>query len=333
MIFFSVCGTRIFCLCILLILPMHTNNTYQVSDSSSTDEELSEVENEAPVHSVSFESPLRMRIDDSEDTEDDESTEDDERMNADDSESSEDDVQPVVPFANVLAIDEQLERTVRSAKRLAKRNYNSCIRKAAPTVDELVAEKYKKIKKHVNKSHIQLSCCSIGCLVDVEFAHVDIYKNHKILLDMKQSERRVWLASVVGFGKGNMLPLGRGCGGFNADMEPTEVCKDCFCAFYGPSKATVNRVVAQVNLGQLNFDHGNLGRKRKHSVVDLMGPWVEGYANRTGDFMPDARSKKKTCIHLPDYKWRNVHNKLVKFYAVNEQVPLEYNTLLRKSGF
>ena len=94
-------------------------------------------------------------------------------MNADDSESSEssdengeDDVRRVVSFANVLAIDEQLEATVRNEKRGAKRKYRSDKRNSAPDVDQLVFKKYQKIKHHVNKSFIQLSCCTNGCLVD-----------------------------------------------------------------------------------------------------------------------------------------------------------------------
>ena len=79
-----------------------------------------------------------------------------------------------------------------------------------------------------------------------------------------------------------------------------EVCKMAFCNAYGFSVKRLSKIKKIASLGQVNIQHGNLGRKRSTSKVEEAKVWMNRYFHLIGDKQPD-----KMKIHLPS--WETQH--------------------------
>ena len=76
-----------------------------------------------------------------------------------------------------------------------------------------------------------------------------------------------------------------------------EVCKVAFCESYGCTPQRLSRIKKEASLGQVNVQHGNLGRKRSTPRVEEAKVWMKRYFDLIGDKLPD-----KDRIHLPSWE-------------------------------
>lgn len=132
----------------------------------------------------------------------------------------------------------------------------------------------------------------------------------------KKAERNTWLAE-----RASPARQGRKDHFIPAPVAAT-VCKHCFIAYYGISQATYSRVAKRrINEGQQCFD---LTRPKKRWLKEIardgVVPWLEDYAQRTGEWMPD----KLNHIHLPDYKWSHVWARYVQEHETLKKPYVQY---------
>ena len=93
------------------------------------------------------------------------------------------------------------------------------------------------------------------------------------------------------------------------------LCTTCFRLVYNIPKSTFYRVKKDSLSGRdllgsrnppLSFAHGNSGARTPRSNYMQTIAYLESYALRYGDFMPDCNE-----IHLPDYSWKLVRDKML----------------------
>ena len=93
------------------------------------------------------------------------------------------------------------------------------------------------------------------------------------------------------------------------------LCSTCFRLVYDISKSTFYRIRQDCLSGRdllgsqnapLSFPHGNSGGRAPRTSYLQTIAFIESYAQRYGDFMPDANE-----IHLPDYSWKQVRDKML----------------------
>lgn len=84
-----------------------------------------------------------------------------------------------------------------------------------------------------------------------------------------------------------------------------EVCQAAFCESHSISMSRLSKLRKNASLGQVNVEHGNLGKKRSSPRVEEAKVWMERYFNLIGDKLPD-----KLKIHLPSWETqRDVFNR------------------------
>ena len=85
------------------------------------------------------------------------------------------------------------------------------------------------------------------------------------------------------------------------------LCVLCFCAWNGVPLRTFERIKAAVNRGRQSWEGAPRGQQEGAEAKRLLiAAWMEGYAKRSGDFMPN-----KDNIHLGEFEWKPVFNKCI----------------------
>ena len=85
------------------------------------------------------------------------------------------------------------------------------------------------------------------------------------------------------------------------------LCVSCFCAWNGIPVRTFERIKAAVNRGRRSWEGVPRGSQESAEAKRLLiAAWIEGYAKRSGDFMPN-----KDNIHLGEFEWKPVFNKCI----------------------
>ena len=92
------------------------------------------------------------------------------------------------------------------------------------------------------------------------------------------------------------------------------LCQNCFMRVYGVPRNTFYRnrrpdpvqSSSGANVPTSSSEHGNDGTSRVSPTYLQAVAFVQTYAKKYGDFMPD-----KDEIHLPDFSWKSVREKFV----------------------
>jgi hypothetical protein len=214
-----------------------------------------------------------------------------------------------------------------------KRGYTFKRRKRREVSNETIAaasaaqeKRAQREKDNLELSKSQLHSC---CMRETSVARFDqalIEKRGKYQ-EKTMAQRRSWLATVI-TASTQKDPVSQGntavfTSGF---PECIPLCKTCFCAFNGVPYTTYYRINAAAQRGRQTWESLPRGTQSKaESDRAMIGSWIEGYAKRSGDFMPN-----KANIHLGEFEWRPVFNKcLAELKAVHLTFTLEHFNRIR----
>ena len=85
-----------------------------------------------------------------------------------------------------------------------------------------------------------------------------------------------------------------------------DLCQKCFCNYHSLGLRSLQRRLSEVRRGSVEEAGTKAKRNRPKKACNLARPWLEQYAQSTGDPMPDVKE-----IHLPDYKWAWVYKRML----------------------
>jgi hypothetical protein len=194
-------------------------------------------------------------------------------------------------------------------------------RKFVETPEVLTDNMVATLKADALMACKKLSICSENCADPTKMSVVlDVYAKVSSWTQKSDLEKRTWLGTIVGLGK---------------TMGPTSVlttgaplhkklCQNCFCSYNGIANSTFYQRKKEVFNGRVNWEYCGSGKKNGRERGAAM-QWLALYAKKCGDFMPHKEGE----IHLPDYYWTHVYEKMIAEMA-NES---GWGVLISKSRF